>query len=54
MRNDIYGGSSNVIINKSQEISLINFYLNKLSSHILLNNNAHVSQSFVINTIILY
>ena len=29
VRNDIYGDSSSVIINKSQEISLINFYFNK-------------------------
>ena len=29
VRNYIYGDSSSVIINKSQEISLINFYFNK-------------------------
>ena len=33
VRNDIYGDSSSVIINKSQEISLINFYFNKNCLH---------------------
>ena len=29
VRNDIYGDSNSMIINKSHEISLINFYFNK-------------------------
>ena len=41
VRNDIYGDSSSVIINKSQEISLINFYFNKtVFTHFIIK--AHV------------